>query len=121
MDIIKLTGMKFHALHGALPAEGVVGNQFEVNITIGTDVTAAAQNDDLNATINYADVYETVKLEMKKPAKLIENVAYRIKKALTEQYAGKIKTLEVEVVKMRPPVSGEVAQASITMSYTSTP
>lgn len=116
MSTIKLQGMKFHSLHGALPVESVIGNDFVVNISMKADTHKAEETDDLDGTINYADVYDLVKAEMAIPSKLIEHVAYRIRKTLVEHYQ-EIEQLEVEVQKQRPPVNGEVTYASITLTY----
>ncbi|MCQ2206915.1 MAG: dihydroneopterin aldolase [Paludibacteraceae bacterium] len=116
MSTIKLQGMKFHSLHGALPVESIIGNDFVVNISMDADTTKAETTDDLNGTINYAEVYDLVKAEMAIPSKLIEHVAYRIRKSLIEHFP-EIEKLEVEVQKQRPPVNGEVTYASITLNY----
>lgn len=116
MSTIRLNGMKFHSLHGVLPVEGVIGNHYVVNLSLDTDTTRAEEHDELEGTINYADVYDLVKAEMDQPSKLIENVAYRIRKTLLEHYPA-IEKMEVEVQKMRPPVNGEVEYASITLHY----
>ena len=116
MSKITLHGMKFHALHGVLPVESVIGNNYEVNISIETDTHKAEEEDDLGGTINYAEVYDLVKAEMDYPSKLIEHVAYRIRKTLVGHYPA-MERLEVEVRKMRPPVNGEVTYASITLTY----
>ena len=116
MSKITLQGMKFHALHGVLPVESVIGNNYEVNISIETDTHKAEEEDDLGGTINYAEVYDLVKAEMECPSKLIEHVAYRIRKTLVGHYP-EIERLEVEVRKMRPPVNGEVTYASISLTY----
>ena len=116
MSTIKLQEMKFHSLHGVLPVESVIGNDYVVNISIDTDTSKAEENDDLGGTINYAEVYDLVKGEMAVASKLIEHVANRISKSLVEHYP-EIDRLEVEVQKRRPPVNGEVDYASITLRY----
>lgn len=108
--------MKFHSLHGVLPVEGIIGNDYVVNITLQADTTQAEANDDLDGTINYAIVYDIVKEEMAKPSKLIEHVAKRIEQAVVAKFRN-IQKMEVEVQKKRPPVNGEVEYASVTLSY----
>lgn len=112
MATITLKNMKFHSLHGVLPAEGIVGNNYLVTIEMEADIDQAAENDDLSRTVNYADVYEIVKQVMSTPSKLIENVAYRIDKEVHAKHK-MIEKMTVEVQKLRPPVNGEVESSSV--------
>lgn len=116
MAIIKLHGMQFHSLHGVLPCEGIIGNDYEINVEMDVNCMMAEENDDLSGTINYADVYNIVKQEMSQPSKLIEHVAARIRKSIMSTYGDQIKKLSVEVRKKRPPVGGVVDYASVTVT-----
>ena len=42
--------------------------------------------DDLDGTVNYADLYATVEAEMAQPSLLLENVAYRITQAVKKNF-----------------------------------
>lgn len=108
--------MRFHALHGVLPVEGIIGNDYLVSLEMDADVEEAEQSDDLNGTINYAEVYDLVKKEMDMPSKLIEHVAYRIQQRVTTQFP-KIKSMTTEVAKLRPPVGGVVDSASVKLNF----
>lgn len=44
------------------------------------------QTDNLEATLNYAEVYEVVKTEMGVPSRLLEHVAGRIRSGLLENF-----------------------------------
>src|SRR5690554_4282093 len=109
---INLSKMKFRAFHGVLPHEGVIGGDFEVNLLIEADLSQACESDDVRDTISYADVYDIVKAEMETPSKLLEHVAARIFKRISEQYM-QISSLEVRVAKLHPPMNGEVEKAKI--------
>ena len=69
---IHLKGLKFFAFHGVLPQENKVGAEYTLNLRLKTDFSRASQTDDLNYTINYAEVFEAVKEEMKIPSQLLE-------------------------------------------------
>ena len=112
---INLYNMKFRAFHGVLPHESVIGGDFEVNIVIDADLTEACESDDVRDTISYADVYEMVKEEMAIPTSLLEHVAARIFKRLSEHYI-QISSLEVRVAKLHPPMNGEVEKAEIVIT-----
>lgn len=91
MNAITLHKMKFFAYHGVGEQERVVGNHFEVTLKVYCPMEKAMTDDDLDGTVNYADLYATVEAEMAKPSLLLENVAYRITQAhhsaLRERFA----------------------------------
>jgi dihydroneopterin aldolase len=112
MGEILLENMKFHAFHGVLPEEQIVGNSYSVTIKIVFDFSRAAKNDDLNATINYAEIYGLVKEEMRQKSKLIEHVAQRILDKIVQTFP-QIESSEVRLSKHHPPLSGEVEKATV--------
>jgi len=114
--VIELKNMRFFAHHGVFSQETVVGNEFMVNLRIEADLSKACKTDNIEDTINYAAVYELVKLEMLKPSQLMENAAYRILKQLKSSFP-QIVHLEVRMAKMNPPVGGETECSQISLSY----
>lgn len=112
---INLCNMKFRAFHGVMPHESVVGGDFEVNVVIDADLRDACESDDVRDTISYADVYDIIKFEMDIPSQLLEHVAARIFNRLSGHYQ-EIKSLEVRVAKLHPPMNGEVEKAEIVIT-----
>ncbi len=112
---IELKNMRFFAYHGVLPQERVIGNEFVVNLKIETDFSKAMASDDVKDTLNYAEVYDLVKIEMQQPSDLLEHIAGRIFNILKTHFS-QIKTLEVRLAKLNPPVAGEVAAVEIVVS-----
>lgn len=113
---IALNAMKFYAYHGVLPQETEVGNYFVVDVTYTCPSEKACLSDDLNDTINYADVYNLVKSEMECPSKLLEHIAGRISIALISTFP-QVTSLKITVSKMNPPLGGEVQSASVTIEH----
>lgn len=107
--------MKFHAYHGVLSQEKIIGGSFLVNLLMEADLTNAIKTDNVEDTINYADVYDLIKDEMHTPSHLLEHIAGRIYRKLIEKYP-EIKSLEVSVSKLNPPVNGEMDRAEIVIS-----
>ena len=100
---LTLTDLHFHAFHGVMPQENVVGGEFVVDVTMTCDVSDdALKNDKLEGTVNYAEALELVKNEMRVPSKLIENVAYRMAQGLLERFP-RIQSVSVKVTKVCPP------------------
>ncbi|MDR1738172.1 MAG: dihydroneopterin aldolase [Candidatus Symbiothrix sp.] len=112
MQYLELKGMIFHAYHGVMAQERMVGNTYTVDLKLFFELTPAALSDNLDDTINYAVVYETVKHEMATPSNLIEHVAYRIVSALKKQFEN-IESVEIRLSKKNPPVSGDVQESAV--------
>ncbi|MGI6047586.1 MAG: dihydroneopterin aldolase [Petrimonas sp.] len=112
---ILLKNMHFYAYHGVLPQERIVGNNFVVNVEFTADVSKSFETDNVEDTINYAEIYDLVKVEMAIPSQLIEHVAGRIFSKIKKSFP-QIITLEVRLAKLNPPVSGEVAASEIIIS-----
>ena len=114
---IELEGMEFKAYHGCLEQEKVRGNQFVVDFEGELDLSAAAESDNLNDTLNYADIYEIVAYEMSIPSELLENVAGRIMKSIEKSYPQLVR-FSVRVSKKRPPVEGVTQWSRVTLYHT---
>lgn len=113
---IELEGMEFRAFHGCLEREKVVGNDFTVDFRGEVDMSAAAESDNLQDAVNYAEIYDVVKEEMAKPSDLLEHVAGRIVKTLEAKFP-QFTSFSVRVSKKRPPVNGVVQWSRITMYH----
>ena len=112
MGLIALEGMQFYAYHGRYHEEQVVGNQFLVDVYMEKDLSIAAKEDNLKRTINYEEIYDIAKVEMKKKSYLLENVAKRIMDIVDEKY-GPLKSLKVRVSKLHPAVKGNVERVYV--------
>ena len=104
--------MKFYAYHGVLEQERRVGNTFVVDLTLTAPLEKAVQSDQLEDTINYAEVYELTKQEMNIPSQLLEHVAGRICRALRHHFP-QIEQIEIRVSKLNPPFGVDVHSASV--------
>lgn len=116
MDCIRLKNMAFYGYHGNLDAEQEIGQRFFVDVTLFLDLTKAGQTDDIQDTINYAEVYEQVRAIVEGPScKLIERVASLIADKIWNTHRGVI-GVEVVVRKPQAPVTGvlDYAEVSIT-------
>ena len=109
---IELDSMKFYAFHGVAPQERKVGNTFVVALTLTAGVEAAIVSDDLDDTVNYAQVYAVVKQEMERPSLLLESVAGRIVRALHKEFP-KINKVRIKIAKLNPPFGGDIRSASV--------
>ena len=110
--IIEVNGIKCYAHHGCLPEETAIGGHYVVDVEMHTNFSVAAFEDDLSKTINYVNVNSIVVEEMATPSKLIEHVGQRIVNRLKKELKT-IKTLKVKIVKLSPPINGDVDNVAI--------
>lgn|SRR5574344_1244291 len=111
-----LDEVRFHAFHGVMPQERAVGADFTVWLTVGYDFVKAAESDDLNDTISYADLYEVVRTEMDKPSQLLEHVALRIVKAVASRWP-KVEKIDIRLVKDNPPMGADCKGAGVEIHF----
>ena len=115
MDNITLKGMEFFGYHGALPEETVLGQRFLVDATLQLDLHEAGCKDALEASVNYAGVYEVIKFVLEgKPYKTLEAVAENICKNLYQHYP-MIQHMFITVHKPGAPVPGIFQDVSVTL------
>lgn len=112
MSLIRIEGMSFYAHHGCFDAEQAIGTRFRVDVAMRVDTSRAERSDDLNDTVNYADVYQVVKREMEQPSHLLEHVARRIASAIRAAYDA-VEQVEVKVSKLNPPLGGQMDAVSV--------
>lgn len=114
---IYLRNVRFHAFHGVLPQEGIVGNDYLVNLVLDYDFSSAMQTDDLQGTLNYAEVYQKVREEMAVPSKLLEHVAGRIAHRLFSDFP-EIQKLQLSITKVNPPMGADSDGAGVEVVLT---
>ena len=114
---IYLRNVRFHAFHGVLPQERIVGNAYLVNLVLDYDFSSAMQTDDLQGTLNYAEVYQKVREEMAVPSKLLEHVAGRIAHRLFSDFP-EIQKLQLSITKVNPPMGADSDGAGVEVVLT---
>lgn len=107
MDRMLLQGMRFFGYHGVFPEENKLGQRYIVDLDLRLDLRAAAEQDDLKMTVNYAELHEKTKAIVEGPPfKLIEALAQAIASQLLVSYTI-ICELTVRVTKPHPPFAIE--------------
>jgi dihydroneopterin aldolase len=79
LDRIDLVGISAHGHHGVLDHERRDGQTFVADVTLGLDLTLAADDDDLAATVDYGELAKDVHgVIVGAPVDLIESLALRM-------------------------------------------
>lgn len=113
---VRLDGLRFYARHGVLPQETKVGAEFTVDLRLAADFSCAAETDELEGTLNYAEVFERVKAEMEIPSKLLEHVAYRIARRLLHDFPA-LTEVQIGVYKQNPPMGADARRVGVEAVY----
>lgn len=109
---IHLRQLRFHAFHGVMPQEQLVGADFLLDLKVGYPLQQAMQSDEVGDTLNYAALYDLVAREMQQPSKLLEHVAGRIAEAISQAYP-KVTSIDLELTKLNPPMGADGDGASV--------
>ncbi len=114
---IQLRDVMLFAKHGVLAEEGIVGNQYCVNVRLRIDAASFdAEKDDLTSTISYADVFEILQKHMAIRAALLETVAVRFAQEIKQRWPF-IKQGYIEIIKTVPPIPNLIGQAGIRYDF----
>ena len=113
---IHLRQVRFHAFHGVLPQERLVGADFVLDLKVGYPLERAMQSDEVADTLNYAELYDLVAREMQQPSKLLEHVAGRIAEAISQAFP-QITSIDLVLTKQNPPMGADCEGASVEMHF----
>jgi 7,8-dihydroneopterin aldolase/epimerase/oxygenase len=85
MDSIQLTGIRCYGYTGYLPEEQVLGQWFEVDVTLWLDLSQAGKSDNIEHTLDYRSAITLIqKLVKDSKFLLIERLADTIAQALLQ-------------------------------------
>ncbi len=115
MSTIRLKNIKIYAFHGCLLEEGQIGSDYLVNLSVRGNLKKAITSDNLKDTVDYVVLQRIVAEEMEIRSKLLEHVGQRIiNKVLLK--APLVNYVKITVSKVNPPIGGDVAEVSVTLS-----
>lgn len=109
---VSITGVTAYGHHGVLDHEKRDGQEFVVDVVMEIDIAAAAAQDDLRRTVNYAEVAgDVVAVVEGPPLDLIEALADRIAGAVLARDL--VEAVEVTVHKPHAPVGVPFADVTV--------
>lgn len=108
---IHIDKLRIHAHHGVLPQERTVGAEFRISLTADVRVEESAYlQDQLQGTVNYADIISVVRQEMAISSNLLEHVAHRMAHRLLQDFP-LLTSVQVRIDKVAAPIDGILCDA----------
>lgn len=99
---IRLNNMQFYAFHGLYEEEKVKGGTFVVNLEIGYKPTTDIIQH-IHETIDYVKVFELIEQQMLVATELLETWVMKTTQLLQIRF-GQIQRIQIELVKVQPPI-----------------
>src|SRR3954470_2431543 len=116
-DRIVFRGLRVRGYHGVLPEERRDGQLFGIDVVLETDVSAAADTDDLALTVDYGTVARQVeRIVAGDPVDLLETLATRIAAACLAHHG--VVAVEVTVHKPSAPIGVPFDDIAVTVRRT---
>ncbi|MBR1410562.1 MAG: dihydroneopterin aldolase [Prevotella sp.] len=113
---ISISGVRFHAFHGVMPQERLTGGEFIVDLRVGYPIAKAMDTDEVDDTLNYAELYMLVETEMGVPSRLLEHLAGRIAKKIEERFP-LVTSVDLKITKQNPPMGADCDGASVEVHF----
>ncbi|NIA31589.1 MAG: dihydroneopterin aldolase [Actinobacteria bacterium] len=117
MDIIRLKNMVFYGYHGVHESENQIGGKFAVDLELYRPLRRAGRTDNLDDTLNYQSIYETVAtFTQTHKYFLIEALAESIAREIIKNYL--VEKLIIRVRKPNAPVQGVLDEVEVELTRT---
>ncbi|MFE4106085.1 dihydroneopterin aldolase [Almyronema epifaneia] len=103
-DNIQISGIRAYGYTGALPEEQVLGQWFEVTLTLWLDLSVAGQSDRLSDTHDYVSIVQaTQQIIQSQKYALLEKLAEAIAQAALANDQ-RLTQVQVRLTKLTPPI-----------------
>ena len=115
LDAIEITGIRCYGYTGYFPEERVLGQWFELDLTIWMDLALTGADDQLEHTLNYADVVDRVTTLLETSRfKTIERLNSVIIEAVLA--FAPVRKVQARLVKVSPPIPRFQGRIAIAMT-----
>lgn len=114
---ILLDNLRIYAHHGVLSQEHTVGAWFRISLKAEINCLPKAYDEDqLEGTVNYADIVTCIQEQMDIPSKLLEHLVHRTGQSLMKKFP-LIKHLSLAIAKENPPMKAQCDEIGIKMLF----
>lgn len=113
MDKILFNGMEFYGYHGVFSQENDLGQRFRVDVELGMDLSVAGRSDQLQDTVNYAELFQLVQQVLEKERyALIEAAAERCASLILSTFPI-VEDVKIRLIKPDPPIPGHYLSVGV--------
>ncbi|BCB01950.1 dihydroneopterin aldolase [Bacillus sp. KH172YL63] len=113
MDKILLNEMEFYGYHGVFQEENKLGQRFRVSVALHLDLKKSGQSDQLEDSVNYAEIYTITKAVVEgEPKNLVEAVAEDIASAILDTFQV-VQSCTITLIKPDPPIPGHYRSVAV--------
>jgi dihydroneopterin aldolase len=114
-DSVFVTGLVLHAYHGVMEHEANVGQTFQLDLVVETDLAQASRTDKIGFTVGYDEVVDAASRAFcAKRYRLVEAAAGAVADALLDRFA-QVSTVRVTVHKPHAPIAATFADVGVTL------
>lgn len=115
LDTLFIEGLEFYGYHGATDEEQAVGHRYVADVIIQLDLSAAAENDRLESTVNYAAVAKCiVAVGTARRFRLLEALAQEMIRTLFAEFPA-VTRVRLRLAKIFPPMNVIARAAGVEM------
>jgi len=115
MDTIKINNLEIFSNHGVFKEENILGQKFIVSAELKLDTRAAGNSDDLELSVNYAEICLLIKdITENNTYSLIETLAEKICESVLLNYSS-VEEIKVEVKKPCAPSMLSLEDVSVSI------
>ncbi|MET1000106.1 MAG: dihydroneopterin aldolase [Marmoricola sp.] len=114
-DRLSVRGISVHGHHGVFDFERREGQEFVIDLVLAMDTRPAAQQDDLQETVDYGTLVDEVRSAVENdPVDLIETLAQRIADVCLRHT--RVEAVEVTVHKPHAPIQATFDDVALTIN-----
>lgn len=117
MTKVCLHGMNFYAFHGFYEYERKAGNHYILDVDVSLSKESDFQEEKIESTVNYEDIYKLCKEEMEEQHLLLETVVSNVASTIKSSFDN-VQTVFVRISKLNPQLGGDVDKAVIEYTLT---
>jgi 7,8-dihydroneopterin aldolase/epimerase/oxygenase len=116
MMYIHLHKLRFHSFHGLYEEEKILGNDYEVDVSVGF-MPQEVPIHHLDQTLDYTALFSLVKQRMAMPTPLLETLVTEIAMEIQSQYS-EVTKISVSIKKLYPPVNNFEGSVGVSFEWT---
>ncbi len=108
---IHLQNLQFRSFHGLYAEERILGNHFEVNLTIKYQPQSLPINS-LEQTIDYQNVFKVIEQRMSIPTALLETLVVDIANEIMDSFS-MVEEVDICIAKKNPPIKNFIGNVAV--------